>query len=170
MNRGIMTACFLTAVLWAIHLSAGQPAFLLNGDCWTAKAALHHFFHVNLFHLSVNTISVWFLYGRRKQSGIAELLAAWITASLSYAVAVRPAVGFSDMLYSVCGMRFTAAFPNWRKDSRAWTFIAVLAAFCIIPGTSSTTHLLSFMLSLLVSCAAKKIKETTDDCRRASHR
>ena len=170
MNRGTMTACFLTAVLWTIHLSVGKSAFLLNVDSWTAKAALHHFFHVNLFHLSVNTVSVWLLYGRRNQSGIPELLTAWVTASLSYVAAVRSAIGFSDMLYSVCGMRFTAAFPNWRKDIRAWTFIAALAAFCIIPGTSSTTHLLSFMLSLLVSRAAKKIKETTDDCRRASHR
>ena len=172
MNSGKIVSISIIAILWIVYFSAGRPMFMNSDLPWLLRASLHHFFHANIFHISVNTLSIWFLYRRQNKKCIIELLCSWAIATLAFVASSeeKPTIGFSDMLYAVCGFRFLNAFPNWKKDHHAWVFLAMLSLFCLMPGTSSGTHILSFALSATASLATRKIKETQDDFRRASHK
>lgn len=167
MNRGKAAIWVVLTVIWAIYFAVGIPDFMYESGHWMSKAVSHHIFHANIFHLGINTASLFMLYRKTNRHVFVELPLAWLMASLSYMAALRPAIGLSDILYAVCGLRFHGYFPNWRSDRKAWLFIATLSVFCLIPGASGMTHAASFISSAAVIHVYTMTKGILDDYRKS---
>ena len=88
MNRGKAAIWLVIPVIWAIYFAVGIPDFMYESGHWMSKAVSHHIFHANIFHLGINTVSLFMLYRKTDRSVFVELPLAWFMASLSYIAAL----------------------------------------------------------------------------------
>lgn len=135
----------------------------LNDVC-VLSALTHHFFHANWFHLSANSLAFWVAFPRGRR--MSELILAWVLASISYAVTTDPVIGFSNILFAIAGLSAASASREYWKNPATWVFIAVMAAMAFLPMFSASTHIVAFVLGLLVGALRKNIKRATDDYKR----
>lgn len=156
--------------LWSIHIFWEIPQYMSGDTLWLLRATTHHFFHGNLLHLSLNSLSVFLLFKKVGLKDIQMMSMSYIIATISYASAIRPAIGFSDIIYSMVAFKICVNVPVWWKDPGTLSIIIILAATCLIPGISGTTHAVSFIMSMSVAMLSRKIKKTIDDYGRAMYK
>lgn len=144
----------VVAVLVAVFATLGCPPWL--ADCHPLlRAASHHVFHANAFHLAVNCLSAWAVFAPGRGDNWRDLALALLLATAASLVSPRPAVGFSDVLYAVVGLRVPG--PGWWRRREALVFLAVTAALAVVPGISAATHAAAFALGAAAGAARRRI-------------
>lgn len=151
----ILTACF----------AVGIPGYMSTDSPFLLRATTYHWFHANIFHLAVNCLSLSVIF--RNGVRIRELSWAFLMATVSYAVAVRPIVGISNILFAVIGMRTPSFDSPWWRNPATLTFLAVTLLMVFIPQVSATTHIFSFTMGVLYAYLKRHFNSIYDDYRRA---
>lgn len=165
----------LIAVLALIFLLAGRPDFLAAPDaCFWTKAIAHHWFHANIFHLAANCLSAWFVFKvtpyRSERTNIRNFLTATIVATLSYAAALRPVVGISNILFAVLGLRTPSFKHPWWKNPGTIVFFAITLLMLAFPQFSATTHIVSFLCGTAIAAVKRKLNSLKHDYRQSVNR
>lgn len=124
-------------------------------------AGLHHFFHGNVFHLAANSLAVWYLF---RKWNLTELFIAWLIASLSYFAS--PAIGASNIIYAVMGLRTPSLGSSWWRRPETVIFIIITLLMLLIPGVSGITHIISFVAGTLTASVVRFIRQTRNDGSR----
>lgn len=159
---GIMAA----GVLVAVMLLFGCPQWLHNNEWWIAFA--HHFFHANIFHLSVNCFSLYILCKGRNVT-LRMMIFAYVCASVSWFFSSADPVGASNIIFALIGL-YTPALSNawWRQPSTIVFFLTNMA-MAFFPHVSAVTHIISFVLGCLCAILYRFTNSLIYDFRRATY-
>lgn len=141
---------------------AGVPGFISGSSL--LMSALHHFFHANAVHLIVNC---FVLYSIRKTLTINKLVAAWFIGSLSYIFALRPTIGFSDIIYALIGMSTPPLTSRWWRSPSTIIFLCATVAYLFVPSVSATTHIASLVIGVIASCVVRFRNKLNSDYEKA---
>jgi hypothetical protein len=129
---------------------------------------VHHFFHANVFHFTVNAIAIWSVLDEKTRPEKWMLPVAFVIGSLSYCFALRPVIGFSNILFAMAGLR-TPSFKNpWWKSSSAMVFFGSMIAMLFLPMVSATTHLVAYVYGIGIAASIRFYKKLDNDTRRAA--
>lgn len=153
-------------VLLIAAMIAPRPEFLSH-KCFLS-AVSHHFWHVNIFHLAVNSLAIWLAVPPGRSTS--EMLPAWIAASLSYVFAGTPALGFSNILFAIAGMDAARRSRSWWTQPATITFFVTMFAMAFFPMFSAVTHIASFVLGFLYGAVRRVLTKTLSDYGRISGR
>ena len=157
---------YIVVLLLAAVYFVPKPHFLLTMDF--PAHLLHHFWHANVFHFAVNALAVWTVLDPRTRPAWWLLPAGFAIGSLSYCFALKPVIGFSDILFAMAGLR-TPSFRNaWWKSTNAKVFIGSMFLMLLLPGFSATTHIGAFALGAGVAFFIRFSKGLDYDTRRAA--
>ena len=156
----------IIAVLAVIWILFRCPDWLITGPFWL-KATTYSFFHASIWHLLVNCIAIWGLF----RPGISckpcrDLILAFIIAVLVFPISLKPIVGFSNILYACIGMRTPELASGWWKRTETITFLVVTVALVFFPQFSALTHIVSFILGMLVASVRRITNNLLKDARR----
>ena len=154
-------------ILLTFYMLFGCPYFL-HYNSWYVSLA-HHFFHVSIFHLAVNSISLWFLFRKGVRYGIIPLLLAYVIGSISWFCSSADPVGFSNIIFALVGLRTPSLKTAWWRHPSVITFFVVTALMALIPGVSAITHIVSFILGCLTAGGLRIINHINRDFRRATY-
>lgn len=157
----------LIGVLIAIYLVCGAPMFLHSDNAYISL--IHHFFHANVFHLAVNCFSLWFLFRKNMSYGIVTLILAFLISTASWFCTTSDAIGISNFIFAIVGLRTPPLKDSWWRHSSVITFLIVTALMSLLPQVSAVTHIVSFVLGCLVAGLRRLIKKVGSDFSRATY-
>lgn len=149
---GILIAAF---VLW------GCPAWL-HGDQWYISLA-HHFFHANIFHLAVNSLSLWTLFRKDFIYPLPSILVPFACATASWFFSSADPAGISNFLFASIGCRTPSLKSSWWRDKNVLIFFATSLVMLAFPQVSALTHIVSFVLGCICAHVARYIKGLSND-------
>lgn len=147
--RGERIRLTAIAAMGIIMVAWGCPDFL-HGDMWYVPFT-HHFFHVGILHLAVNSLSLWYLFKKGYVYPAASILVPFLCATASWYVSPVDPVGASNFIYAVIGCRTPSFKSRWWRSGQVITFLAVTLAMLFFPKVSALTHVVSFASG--VACA-----------------
>jgi membrane associated rhomboid family serine protease len=156
----------IIAVLAALYFFVPVPEILLSGS-GILPAAIHHFFHANIFHLAANSLCIWMLYKPGRYKAGRDILLPYAIATLSYFFATTPVIGFSNILFAVSGLRTPSLKHQWWRSRNAAMFFGFMLLTLFMPRVSAVTHIVSFTAGALIGSAKRFIRRTAYDARRA---
>lgn len=160
------------AVRYILIVALAVCYFLPKPGCLLTMAfpahVAHHFFHANVFHFAVNALAAWSVLDPRARTEIWMLPVAFAIGSFSYCFAIKPVVGFSNILFALAGMRTPSFKSAWWKSSNAVVFFASMLVMVFLPMFSATTHLVSYIFGVGVGAAIRFYKGLDYDTRRAA--
>lgn len=160
---GKVVRWIIPAVLVATFI-VGAPGYFLSPERNRALCAVgHHFFHANIFHLAANSLAAWCMFPDWKR--MRDLPAGFVVGSLAYLFSATPVIGFSNILFSVLGIRCVRDGWVFKQPFYA-TGIALGLSF-FIPKMAALTHLVSFAGGMLVSFIAVWVKKLSEDYGKA---
>lgn len=158
----------LIIILILVYFIAGTPLWLAGTEMpYIIRALSYSFFHANIFHLAVNSLTICLLFKRKRKGLLTDLICAFIIAVIIYPLSLRPVIGFSNVLYAIIGLRTPPLSSNWWKTPQVLTFLIVTIAMAVIPSISATTHIAAFILGILLAYLRRLIKDLDNDIRRA---
>lgn len=162
----------LIFILASIFLLFGCPNYLFEHNLLVALT--YQFFHVNIFHLIGNCLSLWYLFRRTPSRTtsrlLRELCIGLIIATISYGVATMPVVGISNMLFAIMGLRTPPFSSPWWKASSTKTFFIITLLMILVPKISAITHIAAFVIGVLVSAACRTFRNLSDDYKHATYK
>lgn len=129
---------------------------------------IHHFFHANVFHFAVNALALWLILNPKSGMPLWYLLLAYGIGCLSYFVALKPVIGFSNILFALSGLRTPSLKSGWWKQPSTITFLSMMLLMCFLPMFSATTHIASFLIGVIISSNLRYLKQLDNDARRAT--
>lgn len=142
----------LLVSLVAAHLLLPHPDYLLADGHYLLRASTYSFFHAGWLHLAINCLAVYGSYApRRLSSPWFDLLIPYLIAVAVYPLALRPAIGFSNILYALIGLRTPPLSSRWWRSTPVVVFLAVSLSLLALPQLSATTHLAAFALGVGVA-------------------
>lgn len=140
----------------------------LHSDAWHV-AFLHHFFHVNIFHLAVNCLSLWLMFRNpSSRLGWGEVVTAYVIASLSWFTATADVAGASNFIYALIGLRTPPLDSPWWKARQVRLFLVVTVIMAVFPQVSAVTHVTSFCMGCMAASVSRFIKSTGHDLDRVT--
>ena len=157
----------LIGVLWATFLMFGCPQFL-HSNAWYLPL-VYHIYHANIFHLAVNSLSLWVIFRKGAAYNITPLLIAYAIASASWFCTSADVVGFSNIIFALIGLRTPSFSSSWWRHPQVIIFLVVTAVMALFPQVSAVTHIVSFILGCIVAATQRVIKTISNDYRRASY-
>lgn len=161
-----MVRWFIIILLTALQACIGIPSFLSDGGYWP-RALAYSFFHGSWWHLAVNAIAVWTIYNpKRPCKPCRDLVIPYMIAVAVFPIALRPVIGFSNILYAALGMRTPSLRSRWWRQPAVIVFLAVTIAMLFIPKFSATTHIAAFLLGMAGAAASRWWITLTKDARR----
>lgn len=140
-------AVVVIAVIAAVYFLCGIPDFMTE-KCWKT-ALLHHFFHVNILHLVINSYAVWMLFAVRGVKPL-QFATGYVIGTLAYFAASVPAIGFSNILYALIGLGTPSLKSRWWRSPNTIIFLSVMAGYLFVPKVSALTHIVSFVGAVAV--------------------
>lgn len=149
--------------LLTILLLFGCPAWL-HRDVWYVAFA-HHFFHVNVFHLAVNCLSLWTL---RNKVTLPQCVAAFLIATASWFFSAD-AVGASNFIFALIGLRTPSFRSVWWRQASVLVFLVTTVLMAALPQVSTLTHIISFAFGCAGAAVSRVFSRIADDIRRASY-
>lgn len=166
--HGQMGKIMPIAILIAIYLFAPVPNYLSNlCDRPVLSALTHHFFHLNVMHLAVNCMALYFYIsinrGRRWMYAT-----AFIIGTMAYAFALRPCIGLSNFLFALLGLYTPSLKHSWWKSSNTIIFLSVTIAMLLLPSVSAITHIGAFATGVAVAALRRQVKQLNNDLNHAS--
>lgn len=150
--------------LLVILLLFGCPTWL-HRDMWYVAFA-HHFFHANVFHLAVNCFSLWTL---RNRVNLPQVVAAYLLATASWFFSSADAVGASNFIFALIGLRTPSFRSIWWRQTSVLVFLVTMVLMAAFPQVSALTHIVSFALGCAGAALSRVFSRITDDIRRASY-
>jgi len=156
----------LIVSLAVIYFAFGIPDWLRDGDYLT-RAVSYSFFHASVWHLAINCLAIWSIF--RKGDGCKackDLVISYIIAVLVFPCAIRPVVGFSNILYAMIGLRTPPLTSKWWRTSQVIVFLIVTVALLFIPRFSATTHIAAFILAIGCAYIRRFNQSLVKDARR----
>ena len=157
----------LIGILVTMMLLFGCPTFLHYDDAYISL--VHHFYHANIFHLAVNCLSLWALFRKGVRYSVMHLTIAYIIGTLSWFCTSADAVGFSNIIFAIVGMRTPSLKSDWWRRSNTIYFLLINLVMLILPQVSAITHIVSFSLGCFVAGAIRIFNRLNRDYRRASY-
>lgn len=157
----------IIGVLVTVQLLFGSPVFLHYDH--TCISLVHHFFHANIFHLAVNSLSLWTLFRKGVTYAIWPLVCAYIIGTISWFCTPADVVGFSNIIFALIGLRTPSLSSTWWKQSSVIVFLAITALMAFLPQVSAITHIVSFALGCIVAGAYRIISSLSRDYSRATY-
>lgn len=154
--RGERIRLVLTLLLGVMLFVWGCPEFLHEDRWWVSL--VHHFFHVNIFHLAINCISIWALFRRRFVYSAASIVVPFLCATASWFVSPVDPAGASNFIYAVIGCRTPPFTHRWWRSQPVIIFLVTTAAMLFIPRISALTHIVSFALGIACAHVARFLK------------
>ena len=161
---GSMARNIIIVVLVALNIAFGIPSFMYDGPWW-ARATAYSFFHAGWLHLAVNALAIWTIYRGRLRPW-RDLVIPYVIAILVYPLALRPCIGFSNILYAALGLRTPPLRSSWWRQTPVVVFLAVTVAMVFIPRFSATTHIAAFALGMGCASLQRQWLKITADARR----
>ena len=157
----------IIGALFSMQIAFECPEFL-HSDSWHISL-VHHFFHANIFHLAVNSLSIWTLFRKGFKYSISPIVWAYIIGSASWFCTSADVVGFSNILFALIGLRTPSLKNAWWRQPSVIVFFAITALMASLPQVSAVTHIVSFSLGCIVAGASRIINKISSDFRRASY-
>ena len=140
----------IIGILATSMLMWGCPLFLHEDGIHVALA--HHFFHANIFHLAVNSLSVWLLFRKGYRYEITPLIVAFICATISWYCSTADVVGFSNIIFATVGLRTPSLTHSWWRQPATPSLSAIRVVL------SAYLRLLIFLLAMLIpACASSSL-------------
>ena len=161
-----MVRIILILSLVALQAAFGAPDYLLGTERYWVRALTYSFFHGNWWHLVVNTIAVWTIFQPRYKTKPLQFVAAFAIAVLVYPLSLRPAIGFSNILYAILGLRTPSIKSRWWRQPPVIIFIVITLAMLFIPRFSATTHIAAFLLGMAGASLKRLYHVLTKEARR----
>ena len=154
-------------MLFLLQLVVGAPDYLLLPDHYWLRATTYSFFHASWWHFAINGLAIWSIYSDRhpRRPGF-DLLVPYIIAVLVYPLALKPVIGFSNILYAVLGLRTPPLSSPWWKQPPVLVFLAVTVILVFIPQFSATTHIAAFVAGMGIAAARRGIIRLRSDAKR----
>ena len=160
---GKVTRWIVPAVLTAFFIT-GVPGYLLSRSGSVALCAVtHHFFHANIFHLAANALAAWCVFPDWKR--MRDLPAGFAIGSVAYLFSTIPVIGFSNILFSILGIRCVK--DKWIFKEPFYATLIALAVSFLIPKMSAVTHLAAFAGGMLFAWAGGFVKKLSEDYGKA---
>lgn len=161
----------LIGMLFIVYMLAKCPDWL----AWTyvpymVRASAYSFFHANLFHLAINCLSIWVVFDPRKKDNTIALIVGALIAVLVYPLALKPVVGFSNVLYAIIGFRSPSFKSSWWKHPSVLLFLAITVAMVFIPHFSATTHMGAFALGVAFAHIRRLLNQHNLNVRKLTTR
>lgn len=135
------------------------------GSYWL-RALTYSFFHASWWHLAVNALASWSIYSPKRKTSCIQIVSSFIIAVLVYPLALRPVLGFSNVLYAILGLRTPPLSSPWWKRGEVIVFLIVTVALLAIPRFSAVTHIASFLLGMGGAAVGRGWQKLTQDARR----
>lgn len=157
----------LVGVLVVVLLVCGCPEYLHCKEPWLAVA--HHFYHANIFHLAVNSLSLWTLFRAGQRYSLGTLIVAFLIGSASWFFTSADVIGFSNIIFAIIGLRTPSLRHAWWRHPSVILFLAITALMAFLPQVSAVTHIVSFVFGCIVSGALRVIRSISRDFSRASY-
>lgn len=157
----------LTGILVTSMLLWGCPDYLQTSGIRVALT--YHIFHVNVFHLAANLLSIWLIFAKGRQYGWSNILIAYVIATTSWYCSSIPIAGISNMIFAMLGLRTPSLKDKWWRTTAVLTFLLVTAGMAFVPKISTGTHLMSFALGVVWASIQRFIKHIGSDYSRASY-
>ena len=164
MRTGSDFVIVTAGALLAILLLFGCPLWL-HSDVWYVAFA-HHFFHVNVFHLAVNCLSLWTL---RNRVTLPQCVAAYLFATASWFFSSADVAGASNFIFALIGLRTPSFRSIWWRQSSVLVFLVTMALMAAFPQVSAVTHMVSFVFGCIGAAFSRLFIRIADDVRRASY-
>lgn len=165
----------VVGILCIVYILFGCPVGFASGsEAYITRALSYQFFHVNLFHLAVNCISVWILWKPENDTdNRKEFFIAMLISFLVYPFGVRPCIGFSNVLFAVCGLRFRYFISSWFwRKAEIIFFYAVMIGMCFLHQFAGISHIAAYLAGVFITSAHDKVSERLkpliNDVRRFS--
>lgn len=157
----------ITGILITMQLLFSCPEFLHHDRAYISLA--HHFFHANIFHLAVNCLSLWTLFRRGVKYATWTLVAAFVIGSASWFCTSADAIGFSNFIFALVGLRTPSIRSLWWKQPSVIIFLVITALMAFLPQVSAVTHIASFALGCIAAGAYRIAKNLSRDYSRAAY-
>lgn len=157
---------FIISTLLCMQVFCGVPEFFYGSGHFALRAVTYSFFHASLLHLVINCLGVWTIFAPSRRGKLLHLVVGSLIAVLVYPLALRPVLGFSNILFAVLGMRTPSLGSSWWKRKEVLIFIAVNIATLFIPRISAVTHIAAFACGMLVAALRRSIEPYLSDVRR----
>lgn len=158
-------AISIIILLLCMQVFFALPDFFYGGGRFWLRAFTYSFFHANWAHLACNCIAVWSLY-RDPCKPCRDLLFPFLIAVAVYPLAMRPVLGFSNVIYAAIGLRTPSLRSSWWRRTPVLVFLAVTVLLLFIPQFSATTHIAAFAAGMLLAAVRRGWLILTRDARR----
>lgn len=152
----ILALCILYAL-------TGVPEFF-SGN-WFGKCLVYHFFHASIWHLLGNSLAIYSIY-RPGKNNRSDLLWSFAIAVLVYPLALRPAIGFSNIIYATVGLRSPSLSSPWWRQPGVIVFLAVTVLMVFVPSVAATTHIAAFVLGAGIAAVRRAFNSVRSDVER----
>lgn len=153
---------YIIAVILIFCYAFGNPDWLFSVSL-LEQMAYHHFFHGNIFHFAANLLAGYYVFRRWK---VWHLFFAYIIASLSFLCSPIPAIGFSNIIYAMIGLKSPHFKHAWWKHPGTIVFLVVTLIMAVIPNVSSVTHIVSFSSGVVLSAISRWVQQIKNDSAR----
>lgn len=153
---------YVISCILLLFLLFGDPEWILTVSL-VEQMAYHHFFHGNVFHLAANLFAGYFVFKRWKAW---QLVTAYFIASISFLCSPIPAIGFSNIIYAMIGLKSPHFRHAWWRHPGTMIFLAVTLVMAIVPNVSAITHIVSFCGGVLISILSRWVQRIKNDSAR----
>lgn len=157
----------VVAVLIAIYFIYGTPECYADGSLpFWERALTYSFFHASIWHLLVNCVAAWSLLVPRRKGLLKDMLLAYVIAVLVFPFSLRPVIGFSNLLYAICGLWTPPLDSPWWKKTEVVVFLVATIALLFVPHVSGLTHILAFLAGMAMAMMRRWANKNLKDAER----
>ena len=152
---------FMILILLVVYAIV-DPAWL-SGQSEIIRTLTCHFFHANIFHLLANALTIYIMFRRWK---VWQIIVAYVIAICSIVFYPVQAIGFSNIVYAMMGLKTPPLGSPWWTLPSTKAFLVVTVAMLLFPNVSAVTHIISFVMGLAVSMSVRWFNLIRNDSAR----